>query len=269
MNDAGSFGSPPDPFGVGVVGLDQAGRPIYAGGTVSGSYCGFGSGITNNPYELNLGPNTAHGLPTSTVNNPFSVSELERVLRPFDRDATTLPARLTTLAPSLLPSATTANRLGVTTESWDVPCPAVPTTTATPQTPTNTRVADLLKARLMSGGLTGPQALAALPTLLPPDLLIGLKMNINRPFGNGRDYDQAAGDDTTGVIDADEPTLANPPKKVGLATSATSTAQFPSVTTAPTRLRRLRFRPGSLSAISLRADVPDVRLDLSQRRNGV
>ena len=31
VNDAGSYGSPPDPFGVGVVGLDQAGRPIYAG----------------------------------------------------------------------------------------------------------------------------------------------------------------------------------------------------------------------------------------------
>ena len=27
VNDAGSFGSPPDPFGVGVVGLDQGGWP--------------------------------------------------------------------------------------------------------------------------------------------------------------------------------------------------------------------------------------------------
>ena len=35
--------------------------------------------------------------------------------------------------------------------------------------------------------LTEAAALAMLPQLLPPEVLAGLKMNINRPFGNGRD----------------------------------------------------------------------------------
>ena len=34
-----------------------------------------------------------------------------------------------------------------------------------------------------------------LPLLLPPDLLNGLRYDINRPFGNGRD------DDNNGVVD--------------------------------------------------------------------
>ena len=60
-----------------------------------------------------------------------------------------------------------------------------------------------------------------LPNLLPPDLLAGLKMNINRPFGNGRDYDQTAGDDTTGVIDADLPTPPHSQSRSCLATGTT------------------------------------------------
>ena len=49
-------------------------------------------------------------------------------------------------------------------------------------------------------------------------------MNINRPFGNGRDYSVNPGDNTTdpGVVDAPvTPTIA---KKVALATSSTTTA---------------------------------------------
>ena len=64
VNNAGSYGSPPDPFGVGAVGLDQAGRPVYAGMNYSGTgtpYLGFGCGLnisgSPTPYELNLGPN--------------------------------------------------------------------------------------------------------------------------------------------------------------------------------------------------------------------
>ena len=191
VNDAGSYGSPPDPFGVGVVGLDQAGRPIYAGLKPGTTYYGFGSGITSNPYELNLDSNTAHGLPTSTVNNPFSVSELECLLRPYDRDATTLPARLAALTS---PNATRATsvlltqptlRGTFTTESWEVPCPNVllPSTMSGVSTLPNKKAAhitDLLIAR----GCTNT---AVWGQLLPPETLVGLKMNINRPFGNGRD----------------------------------------------------------------------------------
>ncbi len=138
VNDAGSYGSPPDPFGVGAVGLDAAGRPVYAGMTygVGGTYLGFGCGIgvaPYLPYEMNLSPNIAHGLASTTsttINNPFSPAELEALLRPFDGDAATLPSRLATLtSPNITPASSVliANRnlqKTFTTESWDVPCPA-------------------------------------------------------------------------------------------------------------------------------------------------
>ncbi len=209
VNNAGSYGSPPDPFGVGAVGLDQAGRPLYCGFNYLGNtsrYVGFGSSPTNNPntlamydrnvgsnpYELNLGPNAARGV-SSAPNNLFSPAELERLLRPYDRDAPSLPARLATLAPNLLPTAANpVPRLKVTTESWDVPGPATPSlqfTTAPVNAATKMRVVDLLKNLLMTGGslTTETQAMQVLPQLLPPELFVGLKMNINRPLGNGQD----------------------------------------------------------------------------------
>ena len=80
------------------------------------------------PYELNLGRKTARGLPGTPISgavpdNPFSVGELERILRPFDRDAASLPARLAALTfdPSQNQSALINKRQEVTTDSWDLP----------------------------------------------------------------------------------------------------------------------------------------------------
>ena len=68
------------------------------------------------PYESNLsGPTTA--------DSPFSVAELERLLRPYDADAGALPDRITQLAPTLLTNV--SRRHEVTTESWSLPCPSV------------------------------------------------------------------------------------------------------------------------------------------------
>ena len=126
VNNAGAYGSPPDPFGVGVVGLDMAGWPLYEGMQRSSTltYWGYGSATADNPYEMNLASNVSHGLssgmPNSPPNNPFSVAELEQVLRPYDADAPRLPNRITTLAPSLSPSNNPGARLAVTTESWDI-----------------------------------------------------------------------------------------------------------------------------------------------------
>ncbi len=136
VNNAGSYGSPPDPFGVGAVGLDQAGPADLCGHEKPGtdvfsvSAAAFSRHI---PYELNLDSERrpADCPPDFDANNPFSLSELERLLRPYDRDATTLPARLAALTS---PNATRATsvlltqpnlRGTFTTESWDVPCPNV------------------------------------------------------------------------------------------------------------------------------------------------
>jgi hypothetical protein len=209
----------PDPVGQGVLGVDTAGRPILQGL--------WGSNFLDLPYEMNLGPATSRGLPSpsNTPDNPFSVNELERILRPFDRDAASLPARLAALTSTTgLPrrSALFSQRHEVTTESWDLPTlsPGLPphiltqvqTDLAAGSITANQiswlpphKVTDLLKAYYYYQ-LRNPPPLSAitpyspidaanqaetmvnsmsylqLTALFPPEMLAGLKMNINRPF---------------------------------------------------------------------------------------
>ncbi len=202
VNHAGSYGSPPDVFGVGAVGLDIAGRPVYAGMLFEGATpLGYGSGAANSPYELNLDANQHYGRPSylATVDNPFSLSELERVLRPFDRDAPALPDRLAQLTAATpgVPHTSILHGLrhSITTASYDLPCPNVVTPPSMSDTDRSKiipdrrvkHITDLLRARGV------PET--AFAELLPPDLLAGLRMNVNRPFGNGLD------DDGNGVVD--------------------------------------------------------------------
>jgi hypothetical protein len=165
-NSPDSFGSPPDTFGVGAVGLDVAGRPLYL--TMGGQ-------TQNSPYELNLSANVGRGLtsPTTAADNLFGSGELERILRPFDRDAPSLPRRLAALAPNLVPpTGTTSKRLSVTTDSWDVPTPAP-------------SIITVLNGR--TDFLYGPSINRVPATkwssLFAPELLAGLKMDITRPLG--------------------------------------------------------------------------------------
>ena len=232
VDNAGSYGTPPDPFGVGAVGLDLAGRPIYAGMNYTGPATGYQSGtgyqnsttpsalgmgsdiadathLMNLPYAMNLGRNTSRGLSSpSGPDNPFSPAELERVLRPYDRDAPTLPARLANLTRrrafgrtpycSAERSKRNHGELGRAVSGHARPCRGSPAGTS----PTDCQSLICWSRR----GVTR-HGDRLLPTLLPPDLLAGLKMNINRPFGNGRDYITISGDDAVfaGVIDAPIP----------------------------------------------------------------
>jgi hypothetical protein len=200
VNNAGSYNSPPDPYGCGNVTLDTAGHPVYKW-TTTGNY-GFGSNLNNTPYQLNLDPNAVRGVTdvSTIVNSPFSPAELERLLRPYDRDAPSLPSRLAVLTSSsglpnesmLLGLSDTLDskrlHLSFTTESWDPPCPAVSGT-------------DRLLAKLQS--LNIPTS--AWTKLLPPEVLAGLKMNINAPFGNGKDDNANSVVDENGVNVNDQP----------------------------------------------------------------
>jgi hypothetical protein len=129
-----TFGSPPDPQGMMTVGLDLRGQPLYTIPQLSPAtfWSGWPGAAVNTPYELNLGPGQAYGpLGATVTDNPFSVSELERLLRPFDKDASSLAGRLATLtsltsiAPSTPPAQATsvlvAKRDEITTVSEDVP----------------------------------------------------------------------------------------------------------------------------------------------------
>ncbi len=237
ITGSGAYGTPPDTYGYGAVGLDTAGRPIYA-------Y--MGAGTADNPYELNLARDVARGLSNSNnaADNPFSVAELERILRPYDKDAPRLPVRLAALTPaygganSIL--QTPQARTAVTTESWDLPCPSgllttdkvteftaevtgnPPTIPRMPQELSNglglnfgrVKLIDLLKVKLARAVWSDPDTFAnkdpltgtevktivqsvaqRLPALLPAEVLSNLKMNLNRPFGNGQD------DNGNGVVD--------------------------------------------------------------------
>jgi hypothetical protein len=233
------YGEVPDPEGKGATGIDPAGRPILQNLWIPDpSSAGnlIPSNFLDRPYELNLGLKTSRGLPgqSGTPDNPFSVNELERILRPFDRDATSLPdrlAKLTSPTGAASDSVLIGKRNEVTTESWDVPAlvPGLPPhilnrvqtdlkagTVAASQIswlpPHN--VTDLLKAYyyyelITSGGQTPSQAATqaesmvsamSVPQLLqlfPPEMLAGLKMNINRPLrgpGNGSAADTNAFD---------------------------------------------------------------------------
>ncbi len=106
----------------------------------------------------------------------FSLKELERVYRMFDMDSKFLPNRLLTLAPTTLGDP--SNRLRVATDSWEVPVP-----------PSNS-AAEL--ATIVQS--LAPTRMAEVANMLSPDILQGLKMDINRPFGNGFD-------DGVGAID--------------------------------------------------------------------
>ncbi len=97
-----SFKSPSDLWGRMAVGIDYNGQPYYAMPKVWGTASGNNSNMWQNetwhcPYDINLSrdsrsPGKATG--TKTSDNPFTVFELEKLLRPNDIDTTDLPQRL-------------------------------------------------------------------------------------------------------------------------------------------------------------------------------
>ena len=121
-----SYGTPVDLTGGVCLGQDLRGQPLYVvNDTVSGTgqFIGFNPNIgrrAENPYELNLSDTSRGACRNNAADTPFTVNELEKLLRPYDIDANMLPERITTLAPGLVGS-----RHEVTTESWSLPCPSI------------------------------------------------------------------------------------------------------------------------------------------------
>jgi len=169
-----SYGTPPDMKAKMAVGLDLRGQPIYS--MLAGDWAGAAS---DDPYELNLARSKR-----SSVDAPFTPSELERLLRPYDIDASSLPSRLYSLTAT--DGDLISRRHEITTESWDVPCPNT--------AEGDKNIVELLSAKLQANAI--PDVPAAIAELLPPEVLAGLKMDINRPFGDGQDDAP-----TNGVVD--------------------------------------------------------------------
>lgn len=169
-----------------------------------------GSEAINDPTEIDLS-NSAQGSidagiigltagQTVDVDAPFSVADLEWILRSHDIDGSALPDRIKQLAPYFANDR--FRRSLATTESWDLPSPsflptpelreaalavAPPGGLVSPVRLTGMHITDMLRAKLIDEGVTNVDD--RMRELLPPDLLAGLKFNINQPFGNGRDDD--------------------------------------------------------------------------------
>lgn len=178
-----AYGTPPDFNGNGFLGLDVAGRPLYPYWLMAEP-----NEQVDDPYELNLSASRACGLSSpAPLDNPFGVAELEKLLRPFDRDACLLPERLAELTktdPSVPQSISVLHkhRHEITTASWDLPCPAVALPKDLREALQGKRpqhLTDLLRAKKVPENVW--------KDLLPPEMLAGLKLDLNRPLGDGRD----------------------------------------------------------------------------------
>ena len=208
-----SYSSPPDLDGDCALALDVAGHPVYWGmgesqpgtATANPGQTNYYSGnlTRNTPYELNL---TRYGAwrndlaQARTVDNPFTLAELERVLRAGDIDSASLPPRLLALTAdttgNLASSQLLKRAADITTASFDLPCPAVTIPPEMRQQYGDVGPAyHLMYLLYRKTGMTGAAAVAVARNLFAPEWLNGLRMNLNRPFGNGRD------DNGNGVVD--------------------------------------------------------------------
>jgi hypothetical protein len=130
-----------------------------------------GTDAVDDPYEVRLvdgGPRPAvavSGVVPFNDDNPFTLSELERVLRASDADAATLPPRLA----AGLSGVAQASRMRLTTDSWDTP--AI----------TGSAAAQIETA--LSGGGIGSLAYPwTNANAASPDVAAGLRFNLNRPL---------------------------------------------------------------------------------------
>ncbi len=155
----------------------------------------------DSPYELNLVD------PAGADTHPFLPVELERILRRFDHDVSTLPSRLSDFITNWNQLSSPNARL-ITTASFDPPVPAhgIPERLAdeaaslSPVVDLSTvnTFADLLTIRLRKGNVL-PQNLATeLGNMLWPDVAMGVRLDINRALGNGRDNNNNAVVDEAG-----------------------------------------------------------------------
>jgi hypothetical protein len=215
-----AFGTLPDLKDRRILGLDPRGQPINLapGGsptlnTYFTSEVQQGAGATTeSPYAFDLArsvPQAARYVSSATIDDPFTVGELETVLRQPDVDVRSLPQRLVNMLQSLQNVPGQLNR--ITTVSSDLPSPNFPaprdlrTALASVGLHQAFGITDLLNAKFKQNcpGMVGNAAEIA--KLLPPELIAGLRMDINRPFGNGRDDNNNGLVDEPGGISSNKP----------------------------------------------------------------
>ncbi len=189
-----AYASPPDIWGRGGVGVDYSGQPMFF-------YMGEPGETIGDPYELVLNRDSA-----GFTDSPFTVSELERILRYDDVDAPSLPDRLLRATSNSMVGSTPVarrNRRLITTASNHVPV-------ITGVAPAYMRddfasagllgagshsILDMYALRLLHGGVASADLDAEMLKVVPWEIWHGQRFNINRLLGNGRD------DNSNNVVD--------------------------------------------------------------------
>ena len=231
-NQLSDFANPPDLRARYGMGLNDFGQPVFEGtlkpiiDSQTGASPADDDLLVDSPYELNLSQTTAAGVHgwqanRSAADAPFSVAELEKVLRIYDADAGSLPPRLALLAgierTALSTGVDPSDRLKITTDQHDLPAPSVSMPTEMlamiSEDPEYRRLphsaAEILEMRvravlfdqqdankfprpltgdLNNNGVTDADEVRYIVRrLLPRELADGKRINLNRPLGNGRD----------------------------------------------------------------------------------
>lgn len=176
--------SPIDPRGSLTVGLDQFGQPYFSRRLLLSQPSRSGtsdvrwrSDTIDDPYDLSLGRGAprpgwafdpdAQTTPSTFQDNLFTSAQFARILRSGESAASRFSPRLDNLLGS--GTAQPIARVSTTFESWDTTAAAVPW--------------DVLQPLL---DLTD-QFDSARKSLISWDLAMGLRMDVNRPFGDGLD----------------------------------------------------------------------------------
>ena len=204
-NSYSGYSSRPDILGVSAWAIDYFGQPInrYAGQDYTLNQ------TLNDPYEIDLSRGG------NGKDAPYTIAELERLLRSNDGDASALPNRVLQLASSV--ASNWPNKEQVTTDSWSIPSvhawmlqdPVYASFIGFGPGMDNvsTNVDDVLTVpsliqlyrRLLFLGMgsgTSPQAREnELNEIAPWELIQGKRFDINRLWGNGVD------DDQDGIVD--------------------------------------------------------------------
>lgn len=140
--------------------------------------------IVESAYEFDF--TSAPFSPSGTAaDTPYSPRELEAILRLYDPDNQMLSPRLKQhLAFSLNSAGGNILRNILTTDSFDVPAPPA-------------SLMEKLESILRQNGITDQVVLnQQVRLMLGPELTKGLRLDVNRPFGNG--VDDGATDNATG-----------------------------------------------------------------------
>src|SRR5262249_53788206 len=146
------------------------------------------STAADSPYGLDLSaPKPGRQVPSGgttsvSLDNPFTVAELERVLRAYDVDAKSLPPRLVSLLSGTL-SENHSRAAQITTESYDVPVPSPAIPRGMTAGTINLRqryqrvfqISDLVRAKVAQGtGMNATKIEQEVAYLLAPELMSGL-----------------------------------------------------------------------------------------------